>query len=1275
MEKERNRQARANFSTFLHRDHFDQVLSQVMTDVGLLRPRDVFGFSSFAMRVLGEPYHRMMALRMVASQGDDEAAVASMDSEIRARFEKSAACCLVVECFGNKDLAALYGSYHAMGLVMKVRQMIVSLIERCDPRSMITLAHHEGSRHTVLGASPEHLIRFAVQLWDCTAAWNSLPHVVANMELRIDLDVGMDLGRCLVVPEEGVYSDAAMTAGRLADGLNSSSAEFIISKRFHSALRGTPVLVGRTHRKKHVPAGPLPRPEDVAAERARLAAEEDVHRFWERVSFREEASGALELVKVDIGPLQPSPAQNEALVAVVGTMHSPALSAFGNMCLAQCAPGLDLQALRVRMHTHYAVDGVLMTTSVLRPGGKDVRDGRGLPAFLSQVSLVRRRMFALAADQAGGRLLSATGNCILSMFDSIEAAMRCACEATVHFEDEDTPIALTFAIAAGPVLVIGEEGAVYGPCVDFGLEVSASVVARSTPGCIALNRQAYELSEGLSMISLSPLGDDTVPEAFRVVEIRGDIYRRKSVRFSVPAALRSEPRSRPTSRPGSAAASSSATAAALAARSGKRAISLADDDDDNSYEYYSYEYSYSYYTDDDEEEEGGQGGGRGRGRGSEDESEDERVARGNDRIVSGSRSGARTPGVRREDAVAEDAAQAEARRAAAEAAAHSRKVAVMKANLERLEREDKERKQRERRKERAEKEKGATATVAVVENSNQKRNERAEGAGDGARTDKGFAVHSALHDAKVALMRESLVRLEVTAEFDAMEARLRQEYHDREGRLRKEAARVEDARRAAVAAAEEELRAAAVRGPEEDARRSAAADHELMMQSKAVEDEAKRRELSKKAETKRRELVKLEREEVVEEAIERHRRERDSAKVVDRSKSGDKAAARLAARQAALNASKAALNPEPSALLPPASAAPSSAASSSVSIHLDQERDDAKSGPASRAAPSSAVSSQFQDLEQERRSREGEERVKRSREGESVTAAPSSAVSSQFQDHEREKRSREREEGIKRSREARDEELRKAREAKEEEARLEREGKEEEQRKAREAREEESRKAREAREEALKKSREAKEEELRKAREVKEDLKRQREAKEEELRKQREAKEEEARRKKEEQEREAERRRLEKAEGVEARRRELESRKLREAEAKRLRAEKDEKKHDDEGAEAGTPLKGATQTSSGNLLGVPKASRRGSSSTVKSYDEVLVVSDSESDIPSHLDHSFTDAKALDRNIEKITFREEKRRKDEEIAAEKRAKVEKIKQGGTTTKLTPGQWAK
>lgn len=49
--------------------------------------------------------------------------LARIDRTVRTRYERAVACCVCVDLFGLAETSARFGAYHALGAVMKLRQL------------------------------------------------------------------------------------------------------------------------------------------------------------------------------------------------------------------------------------------------------------------------------------------------------------------------------------------------------------------------------------------------------------------------------------------------------------------------------------------------------------------------------------------------------------------------------------------------------------------------------------------------------------------------------------------------------------------------------------------------------------------------------------------------------------------------------------------------------------------------------------------------------------------------------------------------------------------------------------------------------------------------------------------------------------------------------------------------------------------------------------------------------------------------------------------------
>ena len=131
-----------------------------------------------------------------------------------------------------------------------------------------------------------------------------------------------------------------------------------------------------------------------------------------------------------------------------------------------------------------------------------------------------REVFSECVENHDGRVVDTTGDSVLSVFDSVVEAVRCAMEIQIALSErneklsEDRKMRFRIGINLGDIIE-KEDGTVYGD----GVNVAARMEALTEPGGVTLSDDAYRQVRAKLQLTFEDMGDQQVKNIARPVRV------------------------------------------------------------------------------------------------------------------------------------------------------------------------------------------------------------------------------------------------------------------------------------------------------------------------------------------------------------------------------------------------------------------------------------------------------------------------------------------------------------------------------------------------------------------------------------------------------------------------------------------------------------------------------------------------------------------------------------------------------------------------------------
>ena len=131
-----------------------------------------------------------------------------------------------------------------------------------------------------------------------------------------------------------------------------------------------------------------------------------------------------------------------------------------------------------------------------------------------------REVFSKSVESHDGRVVDTAGDSVLSVFDSVVEAVRCAMEIQIALSErneelsEDRRMRFRIGINLGDIIE-KEDGTVYGD----GVNVAARMEALTEPGGVTLSDDAYRQVRGKLHVTFEDMGDQQVKNIARPVRV------------------------------------------------------------------------------------------------------------------------------------------------------------------------------------------------------------------------------------------------------------------------------------------------------------------------------------------------------------------------------------------------------------------------------------------------------------------------------------------------------------------------------------------------------------------------------------------------------------------------------------------------------------------------------------------------------------------------------------------------------------------------------------
>lgn len=139
-----------------------------------------------------------------------------------------------------------------------------------------------------------------------------------------------------------------------------------------------------------------------------------------------------------------------------------------------------------------------------------------------------RDVFSKRVEHHDGRVVDTAGDSVLSVFDSVVEAVRCAIEIQIALSErneelsEDRKMRFRIGINLGDIIE-KEDGTIYGD----GVNVAARMESLAEPGGVTLSDDAYRQVRAKLEVTFEDMGDQEVKNiaepirAFRMIDVRG----------------------------------------------------------------------------------------------------------------------------------------------------------------------------------------------------------------------------------------------------------------------------------------------------------------------------------------------------------------------------------------------------------------------------------------------------------------------------------------------------------------------------------------------------------------------------------------------------------------------------------------------------------------------------------------------------------------------------------------------------------------------------------
>ena len=525
-----------NYAQFVRSSGLIDAFKQVFEQALLRRPDDVFSFAAAQMRFLADPFTRAILgrTRMKANQ-------AVLDKKIRDMYQERLAIA-ILDLPGLAETAQRNGVYHALGLVMKMRQIVLHALDAVDGAELIKT---EDRRHFIQATSCEVALRAVLLVLEGVADFNARQQ---SAEFHLQPSVGISMGPVIRLPTD-VFGDAVNTASKLGEDIAAAGQILISDKAFAeldkagllprpgaagsapmtlaqstaAAAAGAPASKGKGKGKgKAAASSPTPVKATLSASPAGAsggapsplpaAMRRPRAKFWDDLVY-EEAVRTISRVELHfytverVVPASVHPIGTEPLALA---NEEPRLSDFGNLCLTQLNRDVNVPAIHRALRQGNETSAFVVVSDM--SGFTRTTRAKGILHFLSLIFTMRQAVLPLIAAH-NGHFLKFEADNVFAAFETGDDAVAFALESIrvmrddVNAEgtsDERAPeeqIHLAFGIHFGPLVIVKDEEDLYGEAIDVAFELGENQCA---PDACLISSAVYELLEDQAALRLEP---------------------------------------------------------------------------------------------------------------------------------------------------------------------------------------------------------------------------------------------------------------------------------------------------------------------------------------------------------------------------------------------------------------------------------------------------------------------------------------------------------------------------------------------------------------------------------------------------------------------------------------------------------------------------------------------------------------------------------------------------------------------------------------------------